>query len=425
MERSFCYDVAVIGGGTAGTCAAIQAGRLGARVVLIEASARLGGTIVNSGIARPGMFHAWGKQICGGIGWELVTKALDEARMPMPDWPNPDLQWWKLQIPMDPMLYSALCDEAVLDAGVELRLHAMPGAMERDPEDGWTLAVCGRDGLETLSARRVVDCSGDAIASRLAGATIRSSPDCQPATLSFDLSGYDDAKLDRDRLDAAFVQAVEAGELRAEDACWQIDKPQVRQLLYKHGRNANHIPATPDCATARGRTALEVEARASVRRIVRWLRTQPGLEKLSLDNVFPEVGVRESVTVEGLETVTREDYCSGRVFPDAVCYSFYPIDAHGLRSTDWETENLKPGVVATVPRGATIARGVPDLLVAGRILSSDHLANSALRTQPTCMATGQAAGALAVLSVRQGVPAESVPMDDLRATLLEHGAILP
>jgi hypothetical protein len=64
-------------------------------------------------------------------------------------------------------------------------------------------------------------------------------------------------------------------------------------------------------------------------------------------------------------------------------------------------------------------------LAAGRCLSSDRLANSALRVQPPCMAMGQAAGALAALSARTGVPPESVPMDDLRRLLREHGALVP
>lgn len=419
------YDVAVIGGGVAGVCAAVQAGRMGARVLLVEATACLSGTVANSGIARPGLFHAWRRQVVAGIGMELVRKTLDEARMPMPDWRNPAENWWSLQINIDPSLFSAVCDEAVLDAGVDLRLHTMLGAMERCADGGWNMTLCGKDGLESAAARRVIDCSGDAVAARLAGAEIVESPECQPATSSFRMSGYDDSRIDREALNAALVRAVEDGELRAEDACWQTDKPQAWQLVWKHGYNGNHVPATPGCATARGRTALEVEGRRAVRRFVRWLRRQPGFENMRLDYVYPEIGVRESVTVRGLATVNRDDYCAGKIVPDAICYSFYPIDAHGIRSTDWRTENLKPGVVATIPRGATIAAGVPDLLIAGRILSSDHLANSALRTQPTCMATGQAAGALAVLSVRQGLAAQDVPMPDLAAALEANGAIVP
>ena len=52
------YDVVVIGGGTAGTIAAIQAGRLGAKTLVIESGSQLGGTMTTGGVNFPGLFHA-------------------------------------------------------------------------------------------------------------------------------------------------------------------------------------------------------------------------------------------------------------------------------------------------------------------------------------------------------------------------------
>ncbi len=54
-------DILVIGGGTAGTIAAIQAGRAGASTILIESGSQLGGTTTTGGVAFPGIFHAWGQ----------------------------------------------------------------------------------------------------------------------------------------------------------------------------------------------------------------------------------------------------------------------------------------------------------------------------------------------------------------------------
>ena len=56
-------DVLVVGGGTAGTIAAIQAARAGAKTMIIERGSQLGGTTTTGGVAFPGLFHAWGKQI--------------------------------------------------------------------------------------------------------------------------------------------------------------------------------------------------------------------------------------------------------------------------------------------------------------------------------------------------------------------------
>ena len=61
-------DVLVVGGGTAGAIAAIQAARAGAATMLVEMGGQLGGTITTGEVAYPGLFHAWGRQVIAGIG---------------------------------------------------------------------------------------------------------------------------------------------------------------------------------------------------------------------------------------------------------------------------------------------------------------------------------------------------------------------
>ena len=68
-------DVLVVGGGTAGTIAAIQATRSGAKTVVLERGTQLGGTMTTGGVAFPGLFHAWGRQIVAGIGLNGTLQA--------------------------------------------------------------------------------------------------------------------------------------------------------------------------------------------------------------------------------------------------------------------------------------------------------------------------------------------------------------
>src|SRR5690554_5791478 len=56
-------DVLVVGGGTAGVIAALQSARAGCSTILIENGSQLGGTTTTGGVAFPGLFHAWGKQV--------------------------------------------------------------------------------------------------------------------------------------------------------------------------------------------------------------------------------------------------------------------------------------------------------------------------------------------------------------------------
>lgn len=159
-------------------------------------------------------------------------------------------------------------------------------------------------------------------------------------------------------------------------------------------------------------------------RMYRFLRRVPGLEHAALVSMSPEVGVRETYRIRGEYTITQADYTSGRVFPDALCYAFYPVDLHDKR-TGIRPAHLAEGVVATVPLRALVPKGAKNLLVAGRCVSSDRGANSGLRVEAACMAMGQAAGAAAACAARRGCTPLEVPLAEIKAALRTQGAIVP
>ena len=70
-------------------------------------------------------------------------------------------------------------------------------------------------------------------------------------------------------------------------------------------------------------------------------------------------------------------------------------------------------------------QGVGNMLVAGRAVSSDHGANSALRVQASCMAMGQAAGVVAALAAQNCCDPRVVPLSLIRRQLTEIGHIVP
>ena len=107
------YDVVVVGGGTAGVVAAVQAGRAGARTLLVEKSAMLGGAMTQEGVNAPAHFFAWGKQIIRGIGWELVRRTLEETGQPVPTPESTRDNATPSHLPVNIMVFAALCDEAV------------------------------------------------------------------------------------------------------------------------------------------------------------------------------------------------------------------------------------------------------------------------------------------------------------------------
>jgi len=415
------YDVIVCGGGTAGVVAAIQAGRAGARVLLVEKNAMLGGTLTVGGINAPAHFFAWGHQIIGGIGWELMCQTWAETGQPVP---TPELSRETAtpkHLTMDKTVFAALCDTAVLAAGVELLFHAMPAAVRREG-DTWAFTICTKTGLQETRTKVLIDATGDANVVALAGFDLVRPEIVQPATLQMHCSGYDRETLDYPAIRVAADKAIAAGDLKTTDIAWHNDGP--KGFLRRYGGNANHVRA-PHAETSEGKSAAEVEARQAVLRMYRFFRQQPGLANFHVDWICSETGIRETVTIKGKSTITVKDYEAGRTYPDAVCYAFYPIDEHLNDGQGINWRLLGPQILPTIPRGALLPAGSRFLIVAGRCVASDREANSALRVECPCMAMGQAAGAMAALSARTGVDPEELLLADIYALLREHRAIVP
>lgn len=97
-EISNDVDVLVVVGGTAGHVAAIQAGRAGASVLLVERNSQLGGTMTTGGVGFPGLFDAWGKQVIAGIGWELVKESVELDKGNFPDFAKVPQAHWHNQV---------------------------------------------------------------------------------------------------------------------------------------------------------------------------------------------------------------------------------------------------------------------------------------------------------------------------------------
>lgn len=414
------HDVVVIGGGTAGTVAAIQAGRAGARTLLIEKSGILGGTMVTSAVAYPASFHAHGTQVIGGIGWEICCRARAEVGEPAPDPATMRGQGGgRLHFDVNPAVLAAVAEEMVLTAGVEMLLHTMPASVQTKGTE-WELEVCTKTGLRNVRTDILVDCTGDANVVELAGFAVNRNPELQAATLVVRVSGYDADTLDYEAIQKAFEHEVSVGRMKRTDPGW--DRGRIDFFLKSYGGNRIHV-AGVDARSSEGKTETEIEARRAMLRLLRFCRRQPGMEHFTIDYCAIECGIRETATIVGKKTITIQDYASGRLWEDAVCYSFYPVDIH---RTDWlDFREIPAGVYPTIPLGAMLPAASHRLIAAGRCVSGDQESNSAYRVQASCMAMGQAAGAAAALAAERGVDFEELPMAELYDLLRRHDAIVP
>lgn len=375
-------DVLVVGGGAAGTIAAIQAGRSGAKTLLIERNSQLGGTTTTAGVSFPGLFDAWGKQIIAGIGWELVRECVELDGGTLPDFSITPPRHWMNQVRVNQFLYAILAEEKCEQAGVEIAFYESPQAVARTSE-GWQVDCIGFGTRRRVLCKQIIDCTGGAEVVGMLNLPRLRDEETQPGSMLF--------KLD---------QANNPGRPNGPGA-------GLLDSLYVHGADSSNSRTVTD-ANRKGRRAVLDKVRKEKRRLM---------------HLQPEVGFRESYRILGETVITVDDYTSGRIFEDAVCWAFYPVDLH--TRTGVRPKPLAEGRVPTVPLSALTPKGSRDILVAGRCVSSDRLANSGLRVQASCMAMGQAAGAAAALAASEEKTPSNLPLNAIRELLRRHGAIVP
>ena len=412
-------DVLVVGGGSAGHVAAIQAGRMGAKTVLLERNSQLGGTTTTGGVCFPGLFHAWGKQVIGGIGWELVKKSREVDCKPLQNFSVANKGHVYYHVDINGQLYSLLAEEACLDAGVSLAYYQFPEKVVQTPK-GWLVDVVGQGVRYQLRCKQIIDCSGGATVVGMLGMERMRGEVRQPGTHSVIYKGFDMAEVNKNKkkIQAMYNQAIKEGRLQKGDT-WGGN---AMQPIRNKSGNCNHIFGA-DSSTAATQTQTNLAGRKSVLRMLKFLKTIPGGENASIDRMMTETASRETYRIKGETIITVNDYTGGRKFKDAVCYSFYPIDLHDENGV--KPQKLKHGVVPTIPRGALIPKNSKNIMVAGRCLSSDRLANSAARVQASCMGMGQAAAVNAVLAAKLNVTPGDVPIAKVHSELKKHGAIVP
>ena len=421
MEKRFNQvDVLIIGGGTAGTIAAIQSARAGAQTAVIEMSGQLGGTMTTGGVSAPAYFWGRDRQIIAGIGWELVckTKTLDGSEYPPFTIPNQRRPSYHVSV--NPSVYALVAEEACLDAGVELHYHEILTNIQETAQ-GWEVETVGKGLRRTIQTCEVIDCTGDADVVEMAGFTRLKGELRQPGTLIFRFGGYSVNDLDMEIVQEHYEQAVADGRLRPGDF-WLGDSQPFIGFLRNGGANQQHI-FKADSTTSDTQTHANIEGRRSAMRLLKFIQSIPECESAQLESLCTQAAIRETYRIVGEETITYQDYMAGRYFEDALCYSLYFIDVHTEAGVEHE---FVPGnLVPTIPFRALIPQGSQRLLAAGRCVSSDRLANSALRVEASCMAMGQAAGAAAALGAQRGISSRQVSVGDIRALLRKHQAIVP
>jgi 2-polyprenyl-6-methoxyphenol hydroxylase-like FAD-dependent oxidoreductase len=410
-------DVVVTGGGAAGIAAAAAAARNGARVLLLERYGSLGGMATGGlVILLLTMDDGTGRQMIAGICQEMVDRmeARGAVRYPAQgEWANPDealverdrrwgLVWGKpphrvrYNVAYDPEEFRYVANELLAGAGVRIRFHtwAAEPVIEGDTV---THVVCqSKAGREAIRCRVLIDCTGDGDLFAAAGEPFDKSP-CVP-WLWFRMGGVksaDEAILAAEgkffpSLGGRFFHTLGGGRTLmpwgASDAVGRrIDSTDPEELSW-----------------------AEIECRRLVMKEVDRLRAEvSGFENAYVNDIAWQLGIFESRRLRGLHLLVKDE--KNTAFDDTIACT-----------GNW----TRYGEVYHIPYRALLPQRTKNLIVAGRCISADHVVHQSTKEIPPCMATGQAAGVAAALSLEMSSHAVGVDVAALQKRLRDQGAIL-
>lgn len=446
-------DVLVVGGGPAGSAAAIAAAREGASTLLVEQHGFLGGMGTAALVPAWCPFTDRQKCIVRGVGFEI----LEEMKAGMPHI-KPDQYDW---VPIDAERLKVVYERRVVEAGAQILylthfVDAAPDGVSLDDRGAARAAGEGRrlggaiihnkSGLQRIGARVSIDCTGDADVAAAAGCTFEKgdpeSGEMQPCTMCFILAGVDNSVLqpwlwaDNARnllLKPSIAAAKAAGDLNIVEEAANVAFQSDSTI----GFNFSHV-FDVDATDAQRLSDAMIEGRTLIRHLTDFVRKYlPGCTNAYLVHSGVQIGVRETRRIMGDYVLTLDDYIARRSFDDEIARNAYYIDIHLSkrewernlgREIDWESKihQYKPGESHGIPYRCLIPRATHNLLVAGRSISTDRAVQGSTRVMPNCLAMGEAAGcAAAIAALRHGGDVRAVDVHGLRARLRTHGAYLP
>lgn len=430
MEKKI-YEVIVVGGGMAGVCAAIASARTGACTALIQDRPVLGGN-ASSEIRMHicGATHHGHRENARETG--ILEEILLENRSRNPQ--------HSFSI-FDTVLWEKVRQEEKLELYLNTRVTDVETA------DGRILNLKAHQ-LTTekefmLEGNLYMDCTGDGMIGARAGASVRQGregraefgetyapdePDTGTMGNSLMFRAVDMGKpVPFKRPQWAYEYSEEDLAYRGHsDYCSKMQNYDIESGYWwiELGGTQNTIDDAEEIRDELLKTLYGVWDHIKN-------KGDHGAENYALDWVQFLPGKRESRRIEGDYILREQDLLEGRVFEDTVAYGGWPMDMHppqGFLFGGDPTKYIALENIYTIPYRCFYSKDIPNLMMAGRNISTTHMAFGSTRIMATCAAGGQAAGTAAAMAVKKHCTPRQLGMDyinELQKQLMRDDCYLP
>jgi hypothetical protein len=451
-QKTYKYDVAVIGGGPAGLAAALAAARHGSKVIIVERNDYLGGNAV-TGLPFLGFLDKQGRHVVGGIAQEMIDTLSDMGMSPG----HNRCPLHNSVTIFHPDMFKVVAMEKCQNEGIDILLHCELVDVKVVNKRVTEVTVMGKGMRIQVEASVFIDGTGDGDLAYLAGCSYEMGQAdtgvLQPPTLMFSLGGFNEEEffeyLDQHPEDLQPAESMQVSEgynttyfkshksyvflglrnrlakLRAEgknpllrDTLIYINSVNPGQIYVNTTRILNFNGTEPEEFTRGAKEGMH-----QIMQLMTLLRNEiPGFENCYISSINPTLGIRETRRFSGVKRLTINEVVDELIPEDTIALGSYKVDIHsGVDDSTILTDLEGP---YGIPLGCLISDDVDALLFSGRHISMDAPTLGSVRIMPTCMAIGQASGVCAALSVERGVLPSQIPAEDVVKLLKKDNAIL-
>jgi hypothetical protein len=373
-----------VGAGIAGVSAALEAARLGRRVIIVDAAPALGGQAVGSIIGTIIGLYTHGPepyQITHGIADELIEELTGEGslhrRVSMTG---------TITFQYDEVRLARWIERKTHDAGVRAILGAVLTAVLFEGRRVRYIELATRFGSIRIACDGYVDASGDASLTCEAGLDVREPDSPVYGSMNFLIEGYDLEAVRNMVIKEVHDRLAERGHLYdlVRHDGFLMHFPGKNIML----ANVTHFQTPLD---ALGTGTMVYEGRKQADNVLRFLRAEfPAIFANARVRTYGNPGLRQTRWIVGRRQLSLDEIRSGARPSDAVARCAWWVELHDAPDlVHWE--RFHPDYVYFIPLDCMVPRGADNIVAAGRCVDADVEALSAIRVMGPCIAMGAAA----------------------------------
>ena len=271
-----------------------------------------------------------------------------------------------------------------------------------------------KEGRRAISAKVVIDATGDGDIFRQAGAPFAGLADTRmrssATSLGWRVGGVNhEAFYEWKKANPQVFEAMRAMITKRTGFMTGLN-PESRDGVYW----ASNFHRNRDCANIKDMTYTEIITRSTIREILDiYKKYCPiGFKDAYLYDIAPQLGCRCSYRLVGEYVMSPKDWAFAAKHDDVIAW-------HSTVSS------VNDGAPVEIPYRAILPQKVDGMLCPGRHISTDDVAIDWVNLIPQCIGTGQAAGIAAAVAVADGTTVRSVDIKKVQDILVRQGVPLP